>query len=71
MLTCSVLLQNTARRSGLRLQREAELMGATYFSNHTRESVVIGAKFFRDDLPYFVESLAEVAGQTKYLGMVP
>jgi len=45
-------------------------MGATYFSNHTRESVVIGAKFFRDDLPYFVEALAEVAGQTKYLGTV-
>lgn len=45
-------------------------MGATYFSNHTRESVVIGAKFFRDDLPYFVEALAEVAGETKYLGTI-
>jgi len=69
MLICPFAMQNTARRSGLRLQREAELMGATYFSSHTRESVVIGAKFFRDDLPYFVESLAEVAGQTKYLGL--
>ena len=38
------------------------------FSYHTRESVVVGAKFFRDDLPYFVEALGEVATQTKYLG---
>jgi hypothetical protein len=43
-------------------------MGASFFSHHSRESIVIGAKFFRDDLPYFVEALAEVAGETKYLG---
>ena len=43
-------------------------MGASYFSSHSRESIVIGAKFFRDDLPYFVEALAEVASETKYLG---
>lgn len=60
--------QNTERRSALRLQREAELFGASFFSYHTRESVVIGAKFFRDDLPYFVEALAEVASMTKYTG---
>ena len=62
------LPQNTNKRSALRLQREAELMGANYFSSHSRESIVIGAKFFRDDLPYFVEALAEVASETKYLG---
>lgn len=44
------------------------MLGATLFSHHTRESVLIGAKFFRDDLPYFVEVLSEVATQTKYLG---
>lgn len=52
----------------MRLQREAELFGATLFSHHSRENIVIGAKFFRDDLPYFVEVLSEVATQTKYLG---
>ena len=56
------------RRSALRLQREAELFGASLFSYHTRESIVLGAKFFRDDLPYFVEMLNEVASKTKYLG---
>lgn len=33
---------------------------------HSRENLVIGAKFIRDDLPYFLELLAEVAGKTKY-----
>lgn len=60
--------QNTNRRSALRLQRESELFGASLFATHTRESVIIGAKFFRDDLPYFVEALSEVATDTKYLG---
>ena len=35
-------------------------------SSHDRENLVIGAKFMRDDLPYFVELLAEVASMTKY-----
>jgi len=52
----------------LRLQREAELFGATLFSSHTRESIILGAKFFRDDLAYFLEVLAEVVQETKYLG---
>jgi ubiquinol-cytochrome c reductase core subunit 2 len=28
--------------------------------------LVLEAKFLRDDLPYFVELLGEVASQTKY-----
>ncbi|KAI9724697.1 MAG: ubiquinol-cytochrome c reductase core subunit 1 [Chrysothrix sp. TS-e1954] len=59
--------RNTMRRSALRIQREAELFGASLFSYHTRESIVLGAKFFRNDLPYFVELLHEVASRTKYL----
>jgi ubiquinol-cytochrome c reductase core subunit 2 len=47
--------------------REAELLGATLNSYHSRENIVLEAKFLRDDLPYFVELLGEVAGQTKYL----
>lgn len=33
--------------------------------------MVLIAKFFRDDLPYFVEVLNEVTTQTKYLGKCP
>jgi len=60
------MLQNTDRRTSLRIQRESELLGGSLISTHTRENLVIGAKFFRDDLPYFVELLAEVASQTSY-----
>ena len=67
MLMCAG--QNTERRSTLRIQRESELLGAALQSYHSRENVVIGAKFLRDDLPYFVELLAEVATMTKYQGM--
>jgi ubiquinol-cytochrome c reductase core subunit 2 len=35
---------------------------------HTREALVIEAKFLREDLPYFTELLAEVVSQTKYTG---
>ena len=61
--------QNTARRSTLRIQRESELLGSALQSYHSRENVVLGAKFLRDDLPYFVELLAEVATMSKYQGM--
>ncbi|KAK5118574.1 hypothetical protein LTR85_008039 [Meristemomyces frigidus] len=58
--------KNTERRTTLRIQRESELLGSTLQSYHTRENLVVGAKFPRDDLPYFVELLAEVATMTKY-----
>lgn len=58
--------KNTERRSTLRIQRESELLGSALQSYHSRENLVVGAKFLRDDLPYFVELLAEVAQQTKY-----
>ncbi|KAI4777289.1 LuxS/MPP-like metallohydrolase, partial [Aureobasidium sp. EXF-8845] len=56
----------THSRSALRIQREAELMGSQLYSSRSRENLVVGAKFLRDDLPYFVELLAEVASNTKY-----
>ncbi|TKA77382.1 hypothetical protein B0A55_03229 [Friedmanniomyces simplex] len=58
--------KNTDRRTTLRIQRESELLGGALVSYHSRENLVTGAKFFRDDLPYFVELLAEVATQTSY-----
>jgi len=58
--------KSTERRSALRINREAELLGGQLFAYHSRESLVVGAKFLRNDLPYFVELLGEVASKTKY-----
>lgn len=60
-------LQATEKRSSLRITREAELLGAELFSYHSRENLVVGAKFLREDLPYFVELLGEVTSKTKFL----
>lgn len=64
-----VYLQNTWKRSALRITREVELLGGEYSSYHSRENLVIGAKFLRDDLPYFAELIGEVISQTKYTGV--
>ncbi|KAI9716515.1 MAG: hypothetical protein M1812_005246 [Candelaria pacifica] len=58
--------KGTHKRSSLRITREVELLGGELSAYHSRENLVIGAKFLRDDLPYFVELLAEVAAKTKY-----
>jgi ubiquinol-cytochrome c reductase core subunit 2 len=42
------------------------LLGSELFAYHSRENLVVGAKFIRDDLPYFLELIAEVASKTKY-----
>ncbi|KAK9457153.1 Metalloenzyme, LuxS/M16 peptidase-like protein [Dipodascopsis uninucleata] len=52
--------QNTAERSGLRLTRESELQGATLTSTLGRDSIVLTARFLREDLPYFLEALSDV-----------
>ncbi len=33
---------------------------------HSRENLIVGAKFLRQDLPYFAELLGEVISKTKY-----
>ena len=43
-------------------------MGSALSAKHTRESVVLQAKFLSGDLPYFAELLAEVSSQTRYSG---
>ena len=63
MLSC----QATNKRSALRLTRETELLGGELSAYHSRENLVLGAKFLRDDLPYFTELLAEVVSNTKYM----
>jgi ubiquinol-cytochrome c reductase core subunit 2 len=58
--------KNTNKRSALRITREAELLGGQLIAYHTREALVIEAKFLREDLPYFTELLAEVISETKF-----
>ncbi|TGO40308.1 hypothetical protein BHYA_0039g00500 [Botrytis hyacinthi] len=58
--------KNTLKRSALRICRESELLGAQLNAYHTREALVVEAKFLREDLPYFTELLGEVISATKY-----
>lgn len=58
--------QNTEKRSALRITREVELLGGQVNAYHTRENLVLQAKFLKDDLPYFAELLAEVMSKTRY-----
>lgn len=58
--------KSTHKRSALRITREAELLGSELLAYHSRENLVIGAKFLREDLPYFTELLGEVISKTKY-----
>ena len=60
--------KNTYRRSALRITRESELLGGELSAYHSRENLVISAKFLREDLPYFTELLGEVISQTRYTG---
>jgi ubiquinol-cytochrome c reductase core subunit 2 len=43
-------------------------LGGRFSASHSRENVVLNTKFLAEDLPYFVELLAEVASQTKFPG---
>ncbi|KAH8430392.1 ubiquinol--cytochrome-c reductase subunit 2 [Aspergillus melleus] len=58
--------KTTLKRSALRITREVELLGGEVSSSHSRENIVLKAKFLANDLPYFAELLAEVASQTKF-----
>lgn len=58
--------QDTKARSGLRLQREAELIGGQLKSTLHKEHLVLTAQFLREDLPYFVEALASTVSTPLY-----
>ena len=60
--------KGTQRRSALRITRESELLGSELSAYHSRENLVLSAKFLREDLPYFVEMLGEVITKTKFTG---
>lgn len=55
--------KDTKTRSGLRLQREAELLGGSVSAALGKENLVLTAKFLREDLPYFVEALADTVSR--------
>lgn len=59
-------VQSTQKRSTLRITREVELLGGTVEATHNRESLILKAKFLKEDLPYFAELLAEVISKTRY-----
>ena len=58
--------KSTQRRSALRIERETELLGGELTSFHSRENLVLSARFLRENLPYFVELLGEVVSKTKF-----
>ncbi|ERF76621.1 hypothetical protein EPUS_04441 [Endocarpon pusillum Z07020] len=58
--------KSTTRRSAVRMIREVELLGGDLSAYHSRENLVIRAKFLREDLAYFTELLADVISKTKY-----
>ncbi|KAI9229871.1 MAG: Metalloenzyme, LuxS/M16 peptidase-like protein [Piptocephalis tieghemiana] len=58
--------KNTTKRTGFRLTREAELQGAVLSAELGREFLCYTARFLRDDLPYFVESLSDSVLQPKF-----
>lgn len=58
--------QNTSAKSALRFAREAELLGGIYSSKVTRDSIILSAQFQRQDLPYFVNSFADIIGSTQF-----
>lgn len=45
------------------------MLGGELSAYHSRENLVIRAKFLRGDLPYFTELLGEVISKTKYSRM--
>ncbi|KAK5088188.1 ubiquinol-cytochrome c reductase core subunit 1 [Lithohypha guttulata] len=58
--------KSTYKRSALRITRESELLGGELSANHTRELLVLRARFMKEDLPYFTELMGEVISKTRF-----
>lgn len=58
--------QNTTKKSALRFARESELLGGYYSSQITRDAIILAADFQKEDLPYFVNSLADIISGTEF-----
>ncbi|AET38518.1 ubiquinol--cytochrome-c reductase subunit 2 Ecym_2822 [Eremothecium cymbalariae DBVPG len=57
---------NTGNKSALRLVRESELLGGKFHSSVDREYITLSATFLKEDLPYFVNALANVLYKTSF-----
>lgn len=65
-LLASSTFLDTAEKSGLRLKREAELLGGEYSAEVTRDALVLKATFLKEALPYFVNSLGASIANASY-----
>lgn len=50
---------NNASKSGLRFTRESELLGGHFSSSVSRDSITLEATFLKENLPFYVNSLAD------------
>lgn len=57
---------NTETKSALRFTRESELLGGQFSSHVTRDAIVLNAKFLKQDLPYYVEALANTIAKPQF-----
>jgi len=58
--------KNTTKKTAFRITRETELQGGSISAHLDREHIIYTAQFFREDAPYFIEILSDVAQHTKY-----
>ncbi|TID29835.1 hypothetical protein CANINC_001584 [Pichia inconspicua] len=65
LLAASTFL-DTAEKSGLRLKREAELLGGEYSAEITRDALVLKATFLKEALPFFVNNLGSAIANAAY-----
>lgn len=65
LLATSTFL-DTPEKSGLRLKREAELLGGEYSAEVTRDALVLKATFLKESLPFFINSIGSSIAKSSY-----
>lgn len=65
LLATSTFL-DTPEKSGLRLKREAELLGGEYSAEVSRDALVLKATFLKEALPFFVNSFGSAISKASY-----
>ncbi|KAG0684652.1 ubiquinol-cytochrome c reductase core subunit 1 [Pichia californica] len=57
---------DTPEKSGLRLKREAELLGGEYSAEITRDALILKATFLKEGLPFFVNALGSALAKASF-----
>lgn len=57
---------NNAHKSALRFTRESELLGGVVSAKVERDALILSASFLKQDLPYYVDALANVCSNTAF-----